>query len=65
VALNYGLFCREMVFRGLFDASDRKFLTDMLANTAREIYVKKILQPNPFLNMQLPKRHRSGGTVWI
>ena len=49
VALNYGLFCREIVFRGPFDRVDRSFLTDMAANTAREIYVKKFLEPNPFL----------------
>ncbi|MGB5814758.1 MAG: creatininase family protein [Thermoanaerobaculia bacterium] len=50
LALNYGLFCRELVFRGHFDAADQKFLLDMLANTAREIYVKKFLEPNPFLS---------------
>ena len=49
VALNYGLFCREIVFRGAFDAVDRAFLETMAANTAREIYVKKFLEPNPFL----------------
>lgn len=49
VALNYGLFCSRLVFRGHFDAVDQKFLLDMLANTAREIYVKKFLEPNPFL----------------
>ncbi len=49
VALNYGLFCREIVFRGTFDDADRKFLAEMAANTAREIYVKKFLEPNPFL----------------
>jgi len=49
VALNYGLFCREIVFRGGFDATDRTFLAEMAANTAREIYVKKLLEPNPFL----------------
>ena len=49
VALNYGLFCREIVFHGDFDEVDRRFLTEMAANTAREIYVKKILEPNPFL----------------
>jgi creatinine amidohydrolase/Fe(II)-dependent formamide hydrolase-like protein len=50
VALNYGLFCREIHFDGLFDASDRRFLEDMARNTAREIYVKKFLEPNPFLS---------------
>ncbi len=49
VALNYGLFCREIVFRGRLDKADRQFLTDMAENTAREIYVIKLLHPNPFL----------------
>jgi mycofactocin system creatininase family protein len=49
VALNYGLFCREIVFHGPFDRNDRKLLIEMAANTAREIYVKKFLEPNPFL----------------
>jgi len=49
VALNYGLFCRRIVFRGFFDDLDQRFLKDMAANTAREIYVKKFLEPNPFL----------------
>ena len=49
VAINYGLFCREIVFRGPFDRRDREFIADMAANTAREIYVNKILMPNPLL----------------
>ena len=49
VALNYGLFCRSIVFHGRFDDADRRFLKDMAENTAREIYVKKFLEPNPFL----------------
>ena len=49
VALNYGLFCREIVFKGLFDKTDRQFLKEMAENTAREIFVKKFLEPNPFL----------------
>ena len=49
LALNYGLFCRDIVFRGLYDEIDRKFLSDMMENTSREILVKKILQPNLFL----------------
>lgn len=49
VALNYGLFCDRIVFRGDFDAVDRRFLRGMAENTAREIYVKKFLEPNPFL----------------
>jgi creatinine amidohydrolase/Fe(II)-dependent formamide hydrolase-like protein/GNAT superfamily N-acetyltransferase len=49
VALNYGLFCREMVFHGPYDTLDRRFLRTMAENTAREIYVKKFIEPNPFL----------------
>ena len=49
VALNYGLFSREIVFHGPFDRSDRRLLGEMAANTAREIYVKKFLEANPFL----------------
>lgn len=49
VALNYGLFCAEIVFHGPFDRHDRRFLAEMAANTAREIYVKKLLEPNDFL----------------
>jgi len=49
VALNYGLVCREIEFRGPFDRHDRRFLEEMARNTAREIYVKKFLEPNPFL----------------
>jgi hypothetical protein len=49
VALNYGLFCKTMVFHGVFDETDHHFIKDMAENTAREIYVKKFLEPNPFL----------------
>jgi creatinine amidohydrolase/Fe(II)-dependent formamide hydrolase-like protein/7-cyano-7-deazaguanine synthase in queuosine biosynthesis len=49
VALNYGLFARKLVFHGSFDEADRRFLRTMAENTAREIYVMKFLQPNPFL----------------
>ena len=49
VALNYGLFCHEIVFRGQFNKEDQDFIREMASNTAREILVKKFLQPNPFL----------------
>lgn len=49
VAINYGLFCRQIVFNGSFDRHDQRFILDMAENTAREIYVKKFLEPNPFL----------------
>jgi creatinine amidohydrolase/Fe(II)-dependent formamide hydrolase-like protein len=49
VALNYGLFCRSIVFHGTFDKIDRRFIQDKAENTAREIYVKKFIEPNPFL----------------
>jgi creatinine amidohydrolase/Fe(II)-dependent formamide hydrolase-like protein/7-cyano-7-deazaguanine synthase in queuosine biosynthesis len=48
-ALNYGLFCDQMIFHGSFDSDDQRFIQEMASNTAREIFVKKFLQPNPFL----------------
>ena len=49
VALNYGLFSDELVFHGWFDEHDRGFIEEMAQNTAREIFVKKFLEPNPFV----------------
>lgn len=49
VALNYGLFCRRIIFTGLFDQLDRRVLKDWMENTAREIYVNKLMLDNPFL----------------
>lgn len=49
VAMNYGLFCGEIVFHGLYDEQDKRFIREMTAHTCREIFVKKFLQPNPFL----------------
>jgi creatinine amidohydrolase/Fe(II)-dependent formamide hydrolase-like protein len=48
-ALNYGLFCKKIIFFGTFDNLDRRLLREMCENTAREIYVKKFLEPNIFL----------------
>jgi creatinine amidohydrolase/Fe(II)-dependent formamide hydrolase-like protein len=57
VALNYGLFCREIVLRGPLDGADRAFLLKMMENTSREIWVHKILGENPFLvNGTRPER---------
>ena len=56
-SLNYGLFCDEIVFRGWFDTHDQRFIEEMAQNTAREIFVKKFLEHNPFLHgsvTQLP-----------
>jgi creatinine amidohydrolase/Fe(II)-dependent formamide hydrolase-like protein len=49
VALNYGLFCKEILFHGSYDAADQSFFRRMAENTAREIYVIKIMHENPFL----------------
>ena len=49
VAINYGLFCKEIIFNGYYDHLDQQFIREMAINTAREIYVKKFLEPNPFL----------------
>jgi uncharacterized NAD-dependent epimerase/dehydratase family protein len=55
VALNYALFCNEIVFRGPYDEHDKRFIREMAENTAREIYVKKLLQPNPFIVKGFPR----------
>ncbi|MCB0643965.1 MAG: hypothetical protein KDC44_20095 [Phaeodactylibacter sp.] len=49
VALNYGLFCEEIVFDGLYDQTDRQFLRYVLENTSREILCNKLLIQNEFL----------------
>ncbi len=49
VALNYGLFCQELEFHGLFSKADKRFLLDMLENTSREILTNKLLSDNEFL----------------
>jgi len=49
VAINYGLFCKKIIFNGLYDSTDQRIIKDMMENTAREIYVKKFLEHNPFL----------------
>ena len=49
VGINYGLFCKDIRFQGTYDEADRRFIADAVENTAREIYVKKFLEPNPFL----------------
>lgn len=49
VALNYGLFCEDIHFSGHFDEADTRFLSQMMDNTSREIFIKKFCEPNPFL----------------
>ncbi|WP_020529395.1 creatininase family protein [Flexithrix dorotheae] len=63
VAINYGLFCEEIIFDGIYDDSDKRFISDMMENTSREIFVNKILMPNEFLkddfrNIQPEKKNR-------
>jgi len=54
VAMNYALFCKRIVFHGPFDDHDTSFIREMTENTSREIYVKKLLEPNPFLIKGFP-----------
>ena len=62
LALNYGLFCREIIFDGLYDDVDKRFIRDMMENTSREIYVNKFLMPNEFIiapfNQLLPEKRK-------
>jgi uncharacterized NAD-dependent epimerase/dehydratase family protein/7-cyano-7-deazaguanine synthase in queuosine biosynthesis len=55
VALNYGLFCNKIIFRGPYDENDRQFIHEMMENTACEIYVKKFLEQNQFLVGSFPR----------
>jgi creatinine amidohydrolase/Fe(II)-dependent formamide hydrolase-like protein len=52
VAINYGLFSSKIIFDGLFEDADKRFILDMMENTSREIYVNKILFPNEFLKFR-------------
>jgi len=49
VAMNYGIFCKRILFEGLYDSADQRLIIDMTENTSREIYVHKLLQPTEFL----------------
>ncbi|MFW5820253.1 MAG: creatininase family protein [Bacteroidota bacterium] len=52
IALNYGLFSKEIEFHGVYDNTDIRFLKDMMENTSREIYVNKLLWDNPFFKKE-------------
>ena len=57
VAVNYGLFCEKIIFHGLYDTHDMEFIKNAAENTAREIYINKLLEHNPFITgpvSQLP-----------
>lgn len=49
VAMNYGLFCDELIFEGSYDKADQEFIRNMVENTSREILTNKLLIDNPFL----------------
>ncbi len=49
VAMNYGLFCEQLIFYGNYDKSDQQFIKEMTENTCREIYVHKLLSHNVFI----------------
>ena len=72
VAINYGLFCEQLVFDGHFDESDQRFTKDMVENTSREIYVNKLLIPNEFIKSAMrdvqtekKKRYTAAEIVFI
>ena len=49
LAINYGLFCRQIIYKGIFDSHDQAFIREMTDNTSCEIYVKKFLEEHPFI----------------
>ena len=52
VALNYGLFCHEIVFDGIYDSADQEFIEEFLENTSREIITNKLLIDNEFIKTE-------------
>jgi hypothetical protein len=63
VAMNYGLFCEQLIFEGHFDKVDQQFIKAMVENTSREILTNKLLIDNPFLvdvyrGLQVEKQER-------
>jgi len=72
VAMNYGLFCKELIFDGLFENADKRFILDMTENTSREIFVNKLLTENIFLqpefkgiDPQQQKRYTAASLTFI
>jgi len=65
VALNYGLFCREMVFVGPFDRHDRRFIEEYTAHTAREIFAIKFVESNPFLAPEVRNLPPDRRDTWL
>ncbi len=63
VAMNYGLFCNEIIFDGLYSNTDRRFILDMIENTSREIYINKLFVANdfikgPYTHLNLEKKNK-------
>lgn len=62
IAVNYGLFCEELIFNGCFDGVDRQYLKQIIENTSREILVNKFLFPNEFIvepyNLLTPEKRK-------
>ena len=52
VSMNYGLFCNKIIYEGLFDSFDRKFIAEMMEITSREILINKLLRENVFLKKE-------------
>ena len=65
VALNYGLFCREIEFVGPYDRHDRRFLEEFAAHTAREIFAIKFLEPNVFLSEEVRELPSTRRDTWL
>jgi len=65
VALNYGLFCSEMVFAGDWDRHDRRFIEEYAAHTAREIFAVKFVESNPFLSRKVNNLPTDRRSTWL
>ncbi len=52
-ALNYAMFADQVVFRGYFDNHDRRMIRNQGEAIAREIYINRLVESNPFLKPDL------------
>ncbi|TNE47507.1 MAG: creatininase family protein [Deltaproteobacteria bacterium] len=52
-ALNYAMFANTVIFRGHFDNHDRRMIRNQGETIAREVYINRLVEPNPFLKPEL------------
>lgn len=64
VAINYGLFAKKILYKGVFTRADRKFIKDMTDITSNEILVHKVLKPNIYIKDEIKTLIENAGPVF-